>query len=327
MVNWLELRLPLVAAPMFIVSSLELVLASCRAGIIGAFPAGNPRAPDTLKSWLAAITAARQEANCSGLPFAPWFVNLNVSKLLDDRLRAGNLDACRAAKAPLILTNMGDPRREVEAAHAWGGLVFHDVTTVTHAEKAIAAGVDGLMLVTGGAGGHAGTLNPFAFLPQVRKMFDGYIMLAGGIADGAGVAAALVLGADLVVMGTRFIATQEAGTFAGHKAMLVESGSADILYTDAIAGLPASFLIPSIRSAGLDPVNLPPPQSLHRPDLPDGIRAWKDIWSAGHSVGLVDDIPTVATLVDRLVTEFDAAGTRGPANWRERLLRGRTARH
>jgi nitronate monooxygenase len=327
MVNWFDVRLPLVAAPMFIVSSLDLVLASCRAGIIGAFPAGNPRAPETLETWLATITIARQKAHDSGLPFAPWFVNLNVSKLLDDRVRMANLDACRAAKVPLILTNMGDPHREVEAAHDWGGLVFHDVTTIAHAEKAIAAGVDGLMLVTGGAGGHAGTLNPFAFLPQVRKMFDGYIMLAGGIADGAGLAAALVLGADLVVMGTRFIATQEAGTFAGHKAMLVESGSADILYTDAIAGLPASFLMPSIRAAGLDPANLPRPRSMHRPELPDGVRAWKDIWSAGHSVGLVDDIPTVAALVDRMASEFEAAGTRAPDQWRARLLRSRTGGH
>lgn len=319
MVNWSGLRLPLVAAPMFIVSSLDLVLACCRAGVIGAFPAGNPRKPETLESWLAVITTARDEAQATGALFAPWFVNLNASKLIGVDDRARNLQACRAAKVPLILTNMGDPRQEVEAARDWGGLVFHDVTTMAHAEKAIAAGVDGLMVVTGGAGGHAGTLNPFAFLPQVRKIFGGYIMLAGGIADGAGLAAALALGADLVVMGTRFIATREAGTFAGHKTMLVESGSADVVYTDAIAGLPASFLMPSIRAAGLNPHDLPPPRSMHRPDLPTGIKPWKDIWSAGHSVGLVDDVPSVADLVDRLEDQFSAASGRNPANWRTRL--------
>ena len=321
MVNWSELRLPLVAAPMFIVSSLDLVLACCRAGVIGAFPAGNPRNPETLETWLAAIASARDEARAAGTTFAPWFVNLNASKLIGVPERARSLQACRTAEVPLILTNMGDPRQEVEAAHDWGGLVFHDVTTLAHAEKAIAAGVDGLMVVAGGAGGHAGTLNPFAFLPQIRKMFDGFIMLAGGIADGAGLAAALTLGADLVVMGTRFIATREAGTFAGHKAMLVESGSADVVYTDAIAGLPASFLTQSIRAAGLNPFDLPPPRSMHRPDLPTGVKPWKDIWSAGHSVGLVDDIPSVADLVERLAAQFEAASVRHPAGWRARLDR------
>lgn len=221
---------------------------------------------------------------------------------------------------PRILTNLGDPRAEVEAAHEWGGIVFHDVTTLRFAEKAIAAGVDGLMLVSGGAGGHAGTLNPFAFLPQVRRIFDGTIMLAGGIADGAGIAAALTLGADLVAMGTRFIAARESGALEGHKQMLVASKSEDVLFTDAIAGMPASFLKPSTIAAGLDPANLPPPLALHRPNLPEGVKAWKHVWS-GHSTGLIDDVPTVAEIVARMGEEF--ARARYPGDWRAALERSR----
>jgi nitronate monooxygenase len=190
------------------------------------------------------------------------------------------------------------------------------------AEKAIASGVDGLMLVSGGAGGHAGTLNPFAFLPQVRRIFDGTIMLAGGIADGNGMAAGLALGADIVVMGTRFIATRESGTFDPHKQMLVDSRSEDVLFTDAIAGMPASFLKPSMIRHGLDPDNLPAPKGLHRPNLPEGVKAWKDIWSGGHSTGLIDDVPSVAELVERLEREFEAA--RHPGDWRTALQRSLT---
>ncbi len=166
--------------------------------------------------------------------FAPYCVNLLADRRIDRDLKNARLDSCRRARVPLILTNLGDPRAEVEAVHEWGGLVFHDVTNMKFAEKAIEAGVDGLMLVCGGAGGHAGTLNPFSFLPQVRRMFDGYIMLAGGIADGHGIAAALALGADLVAMGTRFIATRESGGAPAHKAMLVGSMAEDVIYTGAL---------------------------------------------------------------------------------------------
>ena len=318
-VVWSQLRLPVMQAPMLICSSLELVIASCRAGVIGAFPSGNPRGDESLGSWLMAIRAAEAESLGRGETFAPFCVNLLASTAIDQNVRAERLATCRAARVPLILTNLGDPRREVETAHEWGGIVFHDVTTMRFAEKAIAAGVDGLMLVSGGAGGHAGTLNPFAFLPQVRRIFDGTIMLAGGIADGNGIAAALALGADLVVMGTRFIATRESGTYAPHKQMLVEARSEDVLFTAAIAGMPGSFLKPSMIANGLDPDNLPPPKGLHRPDLPPGIRAWKDIWSAGHSTGLIDDVPSVAELVDRLEREFTAA--RDGRDWRAALAR------
>lgn len=318
-IDWTQLRLPLMQAPMMICSSVELVIASCRAGVIGAFPCGNPRGDESLASWLAAIRAAEAESLGRGETFAPFCVNLLASSAIDQGVRAERLETCRAARVPLILTNLGDPRAEVEAAHGWGGIVFHDVTTMRFAEKAIAAGVDGLMLVCGGAGGHAGTLNPFAFLPQVRRIFDGTIMLAGGIADGNGIAAALALGADLVVMGTRFIATRESGTFEPHKQMLVTARSEDVMFTDAIAGMDASFLKPSMIDNGLDPANLPPPRGLHRPNLPPGVKAWKTVWSAGHSTGLIDDIPSVADLVARLEAEF--AATRHPRDWRTALQR------
>ncbi len=316
-VDWSQLALPVMAAPMFIVSSLELVIAACRAGVIGAFPSGNPRAPEDLGTWLAAIRQAEAESLGRGERFAPFCVNLLASAAVDQRTRAARLATCRQHGVPLVLTNLGDPREEVEAVHDWGGIVFHDVTTLRFAEKAIAAGVDGLMLVCGGAGGHAGTLNPFAFLPQLRRIFDGTIMLAGGIADGNGIAAALALGADLVVMGTRFIATQESGAEPAHKRMLVSAKAEDVLFTDAIAGLPASFLKPSIVAVGLDPGNLPPPLGPHRPQLPPGIRAWRHVWSGGHSTALIDDVPNVADLVERLGGELAAA--RLPGDWRARL--------
>lgn len=314
----MQLRLPLMQAPMFIASSKALVIAACRAGVIGSFPSANPRAPETLESWLAEIDAARQAAQDSGQRFAPYCVNLLASAQLDAATRQRRIAACREVRVPIIMTNMGDPTPEIEAAHEWGGIVLHDVTTERHAEKAIAAGVDGLVLVTAGAGGHAGTLNPFAFVPRVRRMFDGIIVLAGGIANGRGMAAALTLGADLVIMGTRFIATRESGADDGHKAMLVEAESADIVYTAAIAGLPASFLRPSIVKAGLDPDNLPPPTALHRPDLPAGIKPWSTIWSGGQSAALIDDIPPTAELVDRLEAEMAAAGA---PDWRRSLAR------
>jgi nitronate monooxygenase len=321
MADWSRLRLPVMQAPMIIASGLELVLASCRAGVIGSFSAGNPRAPETLEDWLRIITDAESRALDSGETFAPWCVNLPASRRTDGAIRRSRLRACARARAPLVLTNLGDPREEVEAAHDWGGLVFHDVTTMRFAEKAIAAGVDGLMLVCGGAGGHAGTLNPFSFLPQVRRMFGGYILLAGGIADGSGVAAALALGADLAVMGTRFIATREAGVAEAHKAMLVVAGSEDVVFTGAVAGMAASFLAQSIRANGLDPDNLPPALADHRPNLPPGVRPWKTVFSGGHSTGLIDDVPSVATLIDRLEREMAAA--RDPARWRTALTGAR----
>ncbi len=321
MIDWSRLRLPVMQAPMIIAANLDLVIASCKAGVIGAFPVGNPRGDQTLDGWLAVLAEEEARTLAAGGTFAPYCVNLLAARQIERDLRAARLESCRRHKVPLILTNLGDPREEVEAAHAWGGLVFHDVTTMRFAEKAIAAGVDGLMLVCGGAGGHAGTLNPFSFLPQVRAMFDGYIMLAGGIADGAGVAAALALGADLVAMGTRFIATTEAGASARHKQYLVDARAEDVIFTDAIAGMPASFLRQSIVDNGMDPDALPAPLAFHRPNLPAGVKPWKTVYSGGHSVGLVHDVPSVAELVSRLESGF--VGARIAGDWRTALARPR----
>lgn len=316
-IPWNSLRIPVMAAPMFIVSTLDLVVASCRAGVIGAFPTANPRRPETLESWLIAIREAEKLTLDNGGTFAPFCVNMLASSAIDKEQRDRALATVRKYEVPLILTNMGDPREVVDAAHEWGGKVFHDVTTVRHAEKAVEAGADGLMLVCAGAGGHAGTLSPFAFLPTVRKFFDGPIMLAGGIADGAGIAAALALGADLVVMGTRFIATSESGAASDHKEMLVSSISEDVLFTDAISGLPASFLEASIVANGLDPVNLPAPIGRHRPNLPDGVKPWKTVYSGGHSTALIQDVVSVDAVVSRLESELDTAAEK--PTWRTAL--------
>lgn len=319
MIDWNRLSLPVMQAPMIIAANLDLTIAACKAGVIGAFPVGNPRAPDSFENWLKILKDEEARTLDAGKTFAPYCVNLLAARQIERELKASRIAACRKAKVPLILTNLGDPREDVEAAHEWGGLVFHDVTNMKYAEKAIAAGVDGLMLVCGGAGGHAGTLNPFSFLPQIRKIFDGYIMLAGGISDGNGIAAAMALGADLVAMGTRFIATKESGGFNAHKRLLVEAKAEDVIYTDAIAGMPANFIRQSIEENGMDPENLPQPLSFHRPNLPDGVKPWKTVFSGGHSVGLIDDVPSLEELVGRMAEEFEMA--RQPSDWRKALQR------
>ncbi len=312
-----QLRLPVMAAPMFIVSNLALVMACCRAGVVGAWQAGNPRTPEEFRNWLDALSAAQREAEDQGRPFAPYAVNLLASGGDADAM-AQRLDWCEKARVPLLVTSLGDPAAIVERAHGWGGLVIHDATTMRFAEKAIAAGVDGLLLVCAGAGGHTGALSPFAFIPRVRRMFDGLILAAGGIADGAGVAGALALGADMACLGTRFIATQESGAPEGHKAMLVESGMDDVLLSESVSGIPAHWLKGSILAHGLDPKALPPPRGSRRGgELPLGVKAWRDIWSSGHSTSLIDDAPTTQVVVDRLRREFEAAIDQ--PGWRERL--------
>jgi nitronate monooxygenase len=297
--DWIDrLRLPVVAAPMFLASGLELTQACRRAGVVGSFPAGNARAPADLEGWFDALEGER------GAELAPYAVNLVL---------AGDLDANPHAqvvlkrKPPILISSVGDPSAIVPRVHDWGGLAFHDVTTVRHAEKAAEAGVDGIILVCGGAGGHAGSANPFALLPQVRARFGGLIILAGAISDGRSILAAQALGADLVYMGTRFLVTRESMASDEYKAMVVATETKDIVYTPSISGLPASFIRQSIEAAGLDPTRLPPPKGLHRPDLPEGVRAWRDIWSAGQGAGLIRDVPSVAELVERLAIEYGAA--------------------
>jgi nitronate monooxygenase len=295
-------KLPVLVAPMFLVSSVEMVVEACRSGVGATLPASNARSAAGLSAALRKIGESLAGVEASG-PFA---VNINVKKDRYDDLDE-IVAVCREAGVPLVITSVGDPREMVERVHDWGGLVFHDVTTVRHAEKAAEAGVDGLILVCAGAGGHSGGLSPFAFVPRVRRFFNKTIVVAGAISDGAGIAAVRMLGADLVYMGTRFIASVESLASPEYKAMLLNSDLADVLYTPAISGLPANFLKPSIRSHGLDPDNLPPPKGLFKADLPEGLKAWKHLWSAGQGVGLIDDIPTTAEIIHRLAEEMRLA--------------------
>ena len=297
--NWISrLRLPIVAAPMFLASGLELTQACRRAGVVGSFPAANARTPADLEAWFDTLEAATEA------DVAPYAVNLVLSGDLDASAHA---QVVLRRKPPILISSVGDPSAIVPRVHDWGGLSFHDITTVRHAEKAAEAGVDGIILVCAGAGGHAGSVNPFALLPQVRARFGGLIILAGAISDGRSVLAAQALGADLIYMGTRFIATRESLADDAYKAQIVAAETKDIVYTPSISGLPANFIRQSIEAAGLDPAKLPPPKGLHRPDLPEGVLAWRDIWSAGQGAGLVRDVPTVAALVERLAAEYHAA--------------------
>jgi nitronate monooxygenase len=313
--DWSALRLPLMAAPMSIASNVALVSASARAGIIGCFPTHNAHRAGGLSAWIAAIERDLEAFRDQGGAPAPFAVNINVSRQKPAHVLDEEIESCRGLS--LITTNAGDPAALVRRVHDWGGLVIHDATTVEQAEKAVAAGVDGLMLVCAGAGGLGGTLNPFAFTGAVRRFFDGVIQLAGGIADGKGIAAALTLGADMVCMGTRFIATEESGVVEGHKEMIAASSMKDIAWTDAICGIDANFLRPSIIANGLDPDDLPPRSAPGRASIPPHIKPWSMVWSAGHSTALVDEIISVVDLVARLECEFLDAGA--PIQWRERL--------
>ena len=297
-----NLALPVIAAPMLLVSGPDLAIACCKAGIIGSLPGANARTPAILAEWLDRIDAAQADG-CS----AAFALNIIVREPGSERLEA-ELALAERHRIPLVLTSVGQPGAVVERVHRYGGLVFHDVATRRHAEKAIEAGVDGLILLTAGAGGHTGTANGFAFVRQVRAMWDGQVILAGGIGDGAAVRAAEVLGADFAYMGTRFAATQESMAPPAYKELLLSQQMADIVVTDRISGLPATFMRGSISAAGLDPDDLPPPIARFKAMLPEGIKAWRDVWSAGHGVGGIEDIPPVAELVDRLRAGYALAG-------------------
>ena len=297
-----NLALPVIAAPMLLVSGPELVIACCRSGVIGSFPSSNARTIDVLEAWLHQI-----DGELAGSDAAAFALNIIVRKTDDERLTA-ELALAKRYRVPLIITSVGHPGEVVPSVHDYGGLVLHDVATMRHAEKAIAAGVDGLILLTAGAGGHTGSANGFAFVRQVREIWDGLIILAGGISDGHAVRAAEILGADFAYMGTRFAATQESLANEAYKALLVSQSMADIMVTDRISGLPATFMRGSIMAAGLDPEDLPPPAARFKPALPDGIKPWRDVWSAGHGVGAIHDVPSVADLVSRLRSDYAAAG-------------------
>ena len=296
-----RLTLPVVVAPMFIVSGTSLLLASCRAGLVGSIAAGSARNATELEQWLQEITG--------NVGDAPWALNVIVSEshnaMFDDQVRL-----LERYRPPIVITSLGQPRNIAMRVHAYGGLVFHDVTTLRHAQKAAAAGVDGLIAVTAGAGGHTGSLSPFAFVPQLRREWDGALLVGGSITDGSAILAAQALGADFAYMGTRFAATQESNAAAEYKQLLLTQETSDIILTDRISGVPATFMRGSIERAGLDPDNLPPLRAPRTPDLPSTFKPWRDAWSAGHGVGLIDDLPTVAELTQRLVDEYRVAQSR-----------------
>ncbi|MBK7901420.1 MAG: nitronate monooxygenase [Azonexus sp.] len=296
------LALPVIGAPLFIVSTPELVIAQCKAGVIGAFPALNARPPGELERWIERIEA--ELAACPGA--AAYAVNQIVHRS-NPRLEH-DLEVCVRHRVPLVITSLRAPGEVVPAVHGYGGLVFHDVISVRHAEKALEAGVDGLILVCAGAGGHGGTLSPFALMAEVRRFYDGPIALSGAIATGRGILAALALGADFAYIGTRFIATREARASDAYKACLVDSTAADIVYTPYFSGVAGNYLRASIVAAGFDPEHLPsaesPPLDLAAATT---AKVWKDIWGAGQGVGAIDDLPPTADLVARLAREYAAA--------------------
>src|SRR5690349_2584696 len=276
-----RLRLPVVAAPMFLVSGPALVIAASKAGVLGTFPALNQRSSDGFDDWLAEI-----ESNLAGEPEgAPYGVNLIVHRS-NPRVET-DLALCVKHKVPVVITSLGAVADLVDEVHGYGGVVFHDVINRRHAEKAAEAGVDGLILVSAGAGGHAGTYNPFAFLPEIRCFFKKTILLAGSISDGRGVAAARMLGADLAYLGTRFIATKESLAADGFKEMIVAGKAADIVYTPAISGIHGNFLKESIRAVGLDPDALPTNGAGYKAKVNEEQKAWKHVWSAGQGVGSI----------------------------------------
>lgn len=303
-----RLRLPVLGAPMFLVSGPELVIEQCKAGVIGAFPALNARPQEELDRWLTRIETglAQFERAHPGRKAAPYAVNLIVNKA--NRRLDADLEVVLAHKVPIVITSLSAPAALVPRVHAYGGIVFHDVIKVRHAEKALEAGVDGLIAVCAGAGGHAGALNPFALVNELRRIHAGPLVLAGAITSGAGVLAAEAMGCDLAYLGTRFIATRESLAVDRYKQMIVEAGAGDIVYTPLFSGVHGSYLAGSIRNAGLDPDNLPANETpgLYR-SRDERPKTWKEIWGAGQGVGDIDDIPPVAELVERLEAEYRTA--------------------
>ncbi|GAA0869339.1 nitronate monooxygenase family protein [Brevundimonas basaltis] len=289
------LKLPVIAAPMFLVSGPDLVVECCNNGVIGAFPSLNQRTTEGYREWLHDIKGRLT-------PDAAAFGVNHIVHPTNPRLMADMMVSVEE-KVPLIITSLGAVRDVVDAVHGYGGVVFHDIANVRHARKAAQAGVDGLILVANGAGGHAGVVNPFALVEEVRTFFDGTIILSGCLSTGRDVAAATMMGADFAYMGTRFISTTESQAQAEYKQMIVDAGASDITYTPAVSGIPANFLTPSLVANGIDPKSLPE----HKLDMADEAKAWKTVWSAGQGAGAVHDILPTADLVGRLRDEYAEA--------------------
>ena len=302
-----NISIPVIGAPLFLVSGPDLVIAQCKAGIIGSFPALNARPQHVLEEWIVRIKtelAEYQEQNPDA-KVAPFAVN-QICHASNDRLMQ-DMETCVKHEVPIIITSLRPPAEVVEAAHSYGGLVFHDVISVRHAKKAAEQGVDGLILVCAGAGGHAGALSPFALLREVKEWFDGTVILSGSLGDGHSVASAIALGADFAYLGTRFIATEEANADPEYKKMLEDSAASDIVYSSLFTGVLGNYLKPSIKNAGLDPDNLPDADKSAMNFGSGGntdSKAWKDIWGSGQGIGAIKDSPSVAQLVERIELEY-----------------------
>jgi len=303
-----RLTIPVVMAPMFLVSGPDLVIAGCKKGIVGTFPALNQRTSEGFEQWLIQITEALSEfEQQSGKKAATFGVNLIVHDS-NPRLEA-DLALCIKYKVPLVITALGALRQVVDQVHGYGGVVFHDATNSRHAKKAAAANVDGIIAVSGGAGGHAGTINPFALVEEIRQFWDKTLLLGGCINHGHQVKAAQYMGADLAYMGTRFINTTESRAPLGHKEMIIESGAADVVHTHAITGVPSNFMRQSLANAGYDMDALLNPGNVNfgeklTPSGSDSSKAWQDVWSAGHGVTGINDIVACEILIDQIIAEY-----------------------
>lgn len=303
-----QLRVPVVAAPMFLVSGPELVIAACTAGIVGAFPTPNCRTVAELDTWMGTITDGLRAARQGNDHVGPWAVNL-ITHSSNERL-ADDLRLVAEYRPPLVITALGSPRPVVDTVHEYGGIVIGDVVSMRLAHKAVDAGADGLACISAGAGGHTGHLSPFAFVSAVREFFDGTVIVGGGTSDGWGIAGAIASGADLVYMGTRFLATTESRAQPDYKQMVVDSGADDLLVSPAITGTPASWLIPSLAANGYDPADMavtPAPKRKYGGGGDDIPKRWKDVWAAGQGLQTIRSILPTAQVVDRIETEYRVA--------------------
>jgi nitronate monooxygenase len=306
-----DLSLPVIASPMFIASGPALVAAQCKAGIVGSFPALNARPAELLDTWLTDLQRELQDFQHAhpDRKVGPIAVNQIVHQS-NDRL-AHDVEVCVKHQVPIIISSLRAPPKEMmDAVHAYGGIVLHDVVSIRHAEKALEAGVDGLILVAAGAGGHAGALSPFALVGEVRKFFAGPIALSGAIASGDAILAAQAMGADFAYIGSRWLATKEANVSDAYREAIVESSAADVVYTNLFTGVHGNYLKKSIVAAGLDPDNLPVSDKSKMSFGSGSAKAWRDIWGAGQGVGLMEDVPTVEEMVGRLKAQYEAARKR-----------------
>jgi len=308
-----QTRLPVIAAPLFIVSGPELVIAQCKAGIIGSFPALNARPAEMLEKWIVRIKLELEtyKRENPGAIVAPFAVN-QICHPSNNRLEH-DMEICVKHEVPIIITSLQANQKVYDAAHSYGGIILHDVTNIRHTKKALSMGADGIIAVCAGAGGHAGTLSPFALIPEIREFFDGPILASGSISTGDSVVGALGIGADMAYMGTRFIATNEANADDAYKQEIVESTGEDIVYSSLFTGVHGNYLRGSIEKAGMDPDNLPTADKTSMNFGSGGNtdkKAWKDIWGAGQGVGTIDNSPAVASVVDTLEREFKEALSR-----------------